>query len=53
MAVISWSVSEADQGQHFLNSTARCDTSVYALAVGLDEAKSWIDRRILEPRAVI
>ena len=53
MALISWKLSEANQGQHSLNSTARCDTSVYALAVALDEAKSWIDIRILEAWAVI
>jgi hypothetical protein len=48
MAVISWKISEVNQGQHFLNSHERCDTSVYALAVALEEAKSWIERRIVE-----
>jgi len=53
MAVISWNISEADHGQHFLNSTERCTTSLDALAVALEEATAWIDRRILESKAVI
>ena len=32
--------------QHFLNSTERCPASLDALAIGLEEARSWIvDRR--------
>ena len=48
MADIIWNISEADQGRHFLNSNERCTTSLYALAVALDEATSWIDRRLFE-----
>lgn len=45
MAIIKWKISESDEGEHFLNSNARCDTALYALATALDEATSWIDRR--------
>ena len=45
MAIIKWQLSESDNGEHFLNSNERCDTAPYALAVALDEATSWIDKR--------
>ena len=50
MASISWIISDADHGQHFLTLNERCDTSVHALAIALGEAKSWIDKRILESK---
>ena len=52
MAVINWNISEADHGKHFLKSAERCTTSLYALAVALEEAMSWIDKRMIESKAV-
>ncbi len=52
MASISWKISEVKEGQYFLNSNERCETSLYALSVALNEAVAWIDRRMLESKAV-
>ena len=52
MASISWKISEVEEGQYFLNSKERCDASLYALSVALNEAVAWIDRRMLESKVV-
>lgn len=53
MAIITWKISEGVEEQHFVDSNERCDTGLYALAVALKEAVSWIDRRVSKPKAVI
>jgi hypothetical protein len=44
VASITWTTSEGNRAEHFLTSSERCHTQIYAVAVALDEAKLWIDR---------
>jgi hypothetical protein len=45
-AVISWEGRDDNQVEHTLTFAIPCLTSLYAMAVALDEAKLWIDRRL-------
>ena len=45
VASITWN-SNGNRAEHVLTSSERCLTHLYAMALALDEAKSWVDRRL-------
>jgi hypothetical protein len=48
-AVILWTDNDGKKVDRSLTFRSPCLTSLYAMAVALDEAKGWIDQRLDEP----